>query len=230
MRPRAFPSLLALTAFAVAAGIAACAANQPVDLHRLPQSTDPTIITMLDHVEVLRSRPNPDGYDRSCGTGHGCVFGHAWADVDHNGCDTRNDILAKQLTGVVFRPGSRQCVVMAGDLRDPYTGGLIHFTKANASAVQIDHIYPLSLAWDMGADGWDTQRRINFANDPANLLAVDGPTNMSKGDSSPADWLPINATYRCEYVKRFLTIARTHGLPITKADADSIRITATKCS
>jgi hypothetical protein len=235
MTPRS-PSFIVLVAFAIAAAVGACAAKTgTVDLDRLPESTDASITVMLGRVEIVPQRPERPGYDRDCGRDHGCVFGRAWTDDNngaggHNGCDTRNDVLAKQLTGVVFRAGTKQCVVMSGTLRDPYTGGRIEFRKANASAVQVDHIYPLSLAWDMGADKWDPQRRIDFANDQANLLASDGPTNMSKGDKSPADWVPINTTFRCEYVKRFLTVALGYKLPIAKADADSIRITATHCT
>lgn len=235
MRPKGFPSLLALVVFAVAATVGACTAKAPIALHDLPEQTDASIQTMLDHVPTVATRPNPAGYERDCGRGHGCVFGPAWTDDHHgtgghNGCDTRNDILAKQLTEVVFRPGSKQCVVTSGVLRDPYTGALIHFTKADASAVQIDHIFPLSLAWDMGANNWSKERRVDFANDQENLLAVDGPTNMSKGDSGPAEWLPINARYRCTYVKRFLELALGYQLPITRADAASVRVTATHCS
>jgi hypothetical protein len=231
MKLRGFPSLLALASFAtVATVVFAFSTHAHPDLQRLPTRTDETVVLMLSKVQTIPSRPNPDGYERDCDQGKGCVFGHAWSDVDHNGCDTRNDVLAKQLSSVVFRPGTHQCVVVAGELRDPYTGALIKFEKAHASAVQIDHIFPLSLAWDMGANTWSQDRRTEFANDQANLLAVDGPANMAKGDSGPAEWMPINATFRCEYLKKFLTVALGYGLPITRADADSIRHTATRCT
>jgi hypothetical protein len=227
-RRRGCPSIILLVIFGLGvAGVASFKAFSAPDVRRLPEQTDTSILQMLDHVKTIPTRPNPDGYDRDCGPGDGCVFGRAWTDVDHNGCDTRSDILGKQLTEIVFKPGTRQCQVKSGTLRDPYTGALLHYP---GDSVQIDHIYPLALAWDMGAASWDPERRTGFANDPANLLAVDGPTNMSKGDSSPAEWAPINPTFRCDYVKRFLTVAVGYGLPITKADADSIRHTATKCT
>jgi hypothetical protein len=59
---------------------------------------------------------------------------------------------------VVFAEGSG-CVVVSGTLHDPYTGTFIPFSKADASAVQIDHLYPLAQAYDMGAAGWSQDRR-----------------------------------------------------------------------
>lgn len=188
-----------------------------------------SIDTLLAKVRVTATRPNPPGYDRTCGDSHGCSFGRPWTDTDHNHCDTRNDVLAKQMTGITKRAGSA-CIVVSGVLQDPYTGRTITWAKAHASAVQLDHIYPLAYAWDMGANGWTAQRRVEFANDQTyNLLAVDGPANQAKSDSGPGEWLPINKGFRCEYLARFLAVATHYGLPITKADADSIRVSGKGC-
>lgn len=238
MRPRKFPSFIALAAFTVAATVGACAAHSgTVNLDGLPvNGTGAQVALLLDRVKVVDTRPETPGYERGCSPGEGCVFGPAWTDDHngtggHNGCGTRDDVLAAQLTEVVFRPGSRQCVVIAGLLQDPYTGVPIEFRKAEASKVQIDHIYPLALAWDMGASTWVKQRRVDFANDRANLLAVDGRANLTKGDRGPAGWdVPLNASYRCTYIKRFLTVALGYDLPITKADAETIRNTAARCA
>jgi len=231
-RPRTFPSLIALAAFTVAATLGACAKTGTFDIAELPVDTaDARITALLDHVKVLSDRPQVPGYERSCEDGYGCVFGTAWKDVDRNGCDTRNDVLARQLTDVVFKPGTRQCAVAAGDLRDPYTGKLIHFIRSDGGAVEIDHVYPLAMAWDMGADTWVEDRRIDFANDQANLLATGRAANRSKSDKGPAEWTDkVAPDRRCAYVKRFLEIALGYDLPITQADADSIRSTASKCS
>ncbi|WP_328522970.1 HNH endonuclease family protein [Kribbella sp. NBC_00359] len=128
------------------------------------------------------------GYERD-------QFGQTWTDDHagrggHNGCDTRNDVLAAQLAAVQYRARSR-CVVIAGTLlTDPYTGRRIEFRKAAATKVQIDHLYPLARAWDMGAAHWSLPRRVDFANDgAANLLAVDGPANASKNDDGSGEWL-----------------------------------------
>ncbi|WOP19546.1 HNH endonuclease family protein [Raineyella sp. LH-20] len=167
------------------------------------------------------------GYDRA-------AFGQAWADVDHNGCDTRNDILARDLTGETFRDGS-DCVVVSGVLSDPYTLDAsgqptrIDFTKANASAVQIDHVVPLKVAWDTGAAGWTADKRRRLANDPDNLLAVSGPTNSSKGDKTPAAWMPPNKGAWCAYAVDYVTIADRYGLSVAPADLARLRDGLTTC-
>src|SRR5690606_27746738 len=89
----------------------------------------------LDGVRVVQARPSVAGYDRDCRRGAGCVFGPAWSDdvdVDggHNGCDTRNDVLRRDLTDVALEPGTRRCVVLTGMLADPYTGGQVAFDRA----------------------------------------------------------------------------------------------------
>jgi Protein of unknown function (DUF1524) len=168
-----------------------------------------------------------DGYTRD-------AFGQAWSDDvtvagGHNGCDTRNDVLRRDLTGVQTRPGTHDCVVIAGTLQDPYTAKAIQFTKAKAGLVQIDHIVPLAYAWRMGARNWPPDKRRNLANDPANLLAVDGSTNESKGDEGPAQWLPPNTGYRCAYAAKFVTVAATYGLPVTPADKQTLTQTLQPC-
>lgn len=152
-------------------------------------------------------------------------FGSGWLDsisptvpFARNGCDARNDILARDLTGETFKAGTNDCVVMSGNLTDPYSGKKISFVKANANAVQIDHVIPLSYAWKSGAAGWSDAKRRDFANDPLNLLAVDGPTNGSKGDKGPARWLPPVVNVRCSYSVRFAQVSKKYALPVTPAD------------
>jgi uncharacterized protein DUF1524 len=189
----------------------------------------------LAKVKVVASRPKVKGYSRECGKAGACSFGQAWSDNNasaggHNGCDTRNDVLAKQLTEVTYKAGSHQCVVMSGTLQDPYTGRTISFRKAAASKVQIDHIYPLARAWDLGASTWPAQRRVDFANDLTdNLLAVDGSTNASKSDQGPGEWLPLNKAFRCTYVARYLHVAAKYKLPITRDDQVAATTLAPTC-
>lgn len=145
-------------------------------------------------------------------------FGQRWRDIDRNGCDQRNDVLARDLTGIQRRDG---CVVLSGRLADPYTGRTITFSKSRATEVQIDHVYPLALAWRMGASRWSEDRRERFANDPDNLLAVWGVPNGQKGDSGPGEWRPQKA-YQCAYGVRYIAVAREYGLPVTRADRDAL--------
>lgn len=190
---------------------------------------------LLSRVIVMDTRPHPGGYQRGCGSGQACVFGPSWSDDQdaaggHDGCDTRNNVLAHDLSDVVFKPGTRDCVVMSGNMIDPYSGEQIDFERAHANAVQIDHVYPLAAAWDFGAATWPLPLRMRFANDTAlNLLAVNGSDNQSKGDDTPGDWLPPNTAYRCYYAGKYLTVAISYGLPISRADHSALTDLAARC-
>ncbi|WP_406268919.1 HNH endonuclease family protein [Streptomyces sp. NBC_00191] len=150
-------------------------------------------------------------------------FGYAWMDtadgvpLARNGCDTRNDLLKRDGQSVRFRAGS-DCVVIAMTLDDPYTGTVIDWRKQKAAAVQIDHVIPLSYGWQMGAARWDRAKRQQLANDPLNLLPVEGRANSSKSDSGPASWLPPNKRIRCAYAVRVAQVAIKYELPVTAAD------------
>ncbi|MER6999271.1 HNH endonuclease family protein [Streptomyces sp. NPDC000410] len=150
-------------------------------------------------------------------------FGYAWMDtadgvpLARNGCDTRNDLLRLHGQNVRFRAGS-DCVVVSMELYDPYTGKDISWKKAKATEVQIDHVVPLSYAWQLGAARWSEEKRRRLANDVLNLLPVSGPTNSAKRDSGPASWLPPNRAIRCAYVVRFAQVAEKYELPVTAPD------------
>jgi hypothetical protein len=154
-------------------------------------------------------------------------FGPAWMDsapsvpFAHNGCDTRNDLLKRDGDHLRYR-GTSKCVVAAMTLDDPYTGRAITWTKTKASTVQIDHVMPLSYDWQMGAARWSKDKRESIANDPLNLLPVDGPSNGSKSDSGPASWLPPNKRIRCSYAVRVAQVSLKYALPVTAADKDTM--------
>jgi hypothetical protein len=162
------------------------------------------------------------GYDRD-------AFGQAWSDDNanpfgHNGCDTRNDVLRRDLLHPVVEAGTHDCVVLRGTLDDPYTGHEIHFLRGETTSiqVQIDHVVALGDAWQTGAQHWSPQKRQDFANDPLNLLAVDGPTNESKGDGDAATWLPPQKSFRCAYVARQTAVKVKYGLWMTAAEQAAI--------
>lgn len=144
-------------------------------------------------------------------------FGQAWADVDRNGCDTRNDVLALDLTAVAFKPGTRDCVVLSGVLVDRYTGETIEFVRGadTSGRVQVDHVVALADAWRSGAHAWDLTRRQEFANDARNLLAVDGAANQDKGAATAAEWLPPAREFRCQYAVIQVTVKAEYGLSVT---------------
>jgi hypothetical protein len=165
---------------------------------------------------TVKGRAPRTGYERD-------KFGDGWGDTDHNGCDTRNDILRRDLEQVRFKARTRECVVSAGVLvDDPYTGKDIRFVRGGPVEIDIDHIVALSDAWQKGAFGWDTTKRVAFANDPLNLLAVDASANRQKGDGDAATWLPANKGSRCDYVARQVGVKAKYGLWLTKAEHDAI--------
>ena len=170
----------------------------------------------------VAARGGLSGYERGCGHGEGCVFGPAWADVDHNGCDQRNDVLHRDLTAVQVRPGTHDCVVVAGTLADPYTGGVVRFVKADAAEVPIDHVVPLAAAWTQGAASWPLARRTQFANDLGNLMATDREQNSAKGDSTAEEWIPPNRAYDCAYATVVITVKQRYALSVTRAEAAAL--------
>jgi outer membrane biosynthesis protein TonB len=182
-----------------------------------------TALAALAAVEV-RGRAPRTGYDRD-------LFGSGWSDTDRNGCDTRNDVLARDLTGETVKPGTRNCVVLTGALADPYSGRAIAFVRGEGTSddVQIDHVVALSDAWQKGAQGMDAGTRAAFANDPLNLLAVDGPLNQQKGDGDAATWLPPSTSYRCAYVARQVAVKVRYGLWMTLAERNAIATVLSRC-
>jgi hypothetical protein len=209
--------------------LAGCSGATATPPRTTPGSTTTAITAALAKVKVIPERPNVPGYDRSCKKGHGCSFGPAWKDVDRNGCDTRNDVLRAQLRDVAVKPGTRGCVVLSGTGTDPYTGAAINWRKS-AGGVDIDHVYPLARAWDMGAAKWRQDKRVEFANDQAtNLFVTKSATNRSKGDNGPGEWMPLKPANACVWVLRYLQSAAKWELPVTQADSDAAREIAPKC-
>lgn len=171
----------------------------------------------LDGLPV-KGRAPKTGYDRPV------VFGPAWKDIDRNGCDTRNDILGRDLTNKTYKANTNNCVVLSGTLNDPYTGAVIGFRrgKYTSSLIQVDHVVALSNAWQTGAQQLSQPQREALANDPDNLLAVDGATNMAKSDGDAATWLPPNKSFRCAYVSRQVQVKSKYGLWVTPAEKQAI--------
>lgn len=173
----------------------------------------------------IKGRAPKTGYSRE-------EFGQAWADVDRNGCDTRNDMLKRDLSAKTFKPGTRDCQVRTGVLADPYTATTIDFVRGSAtsSAVQIDHVVALNDAWQKGAQQLSADQRTALANDPLNLLAVDGPANQQKGASDAATWLPPNKGYRCDYVARQISVKATYSLWVTQGEHDAMAKVLAGCA
>jgi hypothetical protein len=188
-----------------------------------PIDGDTGLVTAADQLASLPITPRAprDGYSRD-------EFGQAWLDVDRNGCDTRNDILARDLDDIVV---DARCRVLSGVLREPFTGDIVFFERGEQTSalVQIDHVVALSNAWQTGAQDIGEQRRIEFANDPLNLIAVSGRLNQQKGDSDAASWLPPDRNYWCEYVARQVGVKAHYSLSVTQAEHDQMARVLRSC-
>ena len=179
---------------------------------REPVAAEGTALAKLAGLEEKGRAPKTD-YDRD-------LFG--WRDdMDRNGCDTRNDILRRDLTAITLKGGTDGCVVQRGTLDSPYSGETIDFDRSD-STVDIDHVVALSDAWQTGAASWEEQTMREFANDPLNLLAVDSGLNRQKGDGDAATWLPPKKDYRCEYVARQIAVKDKYELWVKPAEADAM--------
>jgi len=185
---------------------------------------------VLAGVTVVPARIHRYDYRRA-------AFGDAWDDDNdapggHNGCDTRDDILNRDLVDKTY-VSIKRCpeAVATGTLHDPYTNATINFQRGArvGQSVQIDHIVPLALAWDMGAYAWPYPQRLRFANDPANLLAVSGQANEDKADSQPALWMPPNTAFWCQYAVQYIAVLRGYALPVDQPSADVLRRAAATC-
>jgi hypothetical protein len=184
--------LLVLTGCAAAAGLDPASTTGPAT-HQAGQQTGQqtgkgrpaeTVLATLP----VKGRAPMTGYTRE-------QFGQAWADVDHNGCDTRDDVLTRDLTDRSNERGDT-CVVESGTIGD---------------------------AWATGAFRWDAGKREALANDPFNLLAVDASANRQKGDGDAATWLPHNKGFRCDYVARQVGVKAKYGLWTTPAEHDAMQ-------
>lgn len=173
----------------------------------------------LEELDV-KGRAPKTGYARD-------EFGSGWATVD--GCDMRNTILQDNLTEIEL--DTDDCTVLSGLLDDPYTANTIQFTRGQGTSddVQIDHVVALSDAWQKGAQQIEFTDRVVFANDPLNLLAVDGAANQAKGDKDAASWLPPNKSYRCMYVARQIAVKQKYGLWVTEAEKAAMKRVLNGC-
>lgn len=182
--------------------------DEEADEGRAGSSATGTASAMLDELTV-KGRAPKTGYD-------GDLF--KWrSDTDHNGCDTRNDVLRRDLTDITLKAGTRGCIVLAGTLADPYAGETYDFDRS-ANAVDIDHVVARSNAWQTGAFRFDEETLKEFGNDPINLLAVSSSLNRQKGDGDAATWLPPNKSYRCEYVARQIAVKHKYDLWVVPAE------------
>jgi hypothetical protein len=184
----------------------------------------PGLATAVLETLAVKGRAPKTGYTRA-------QFGQAWADVDRNGCDTRNDMLKRDLTGIIYKAGTRNCVVASGTLVDRYSGETINFVRGNVTSmeVQIDHVVALSNAWQTGAFKLSADQRKALANDPMNLFAVKGRLNSQKGDGDAATWLPPLKSFRCTYVAQQIAVKAKYSLWVVAPEKAAMSAILAKC-
>lgn len=185
--------------------------QQPQSDLPTPGMTSDDARTVLEALAV-KGRAPKTGYERS-------QFGDGWKVT--NGCDMRNTILRRDLSDIEM---NEKCQVIKGVLTDAYTGKTIQFTRSAGTSddVQIDHVVALSDAWQKGAQQLSYERRIELANDPLELIAVDGPANQQKSDGDAATWLPPLKSFRCQYVARQIAVKHNYSLWVTSAEKDAM--------
>jgi hypothetical protein len=209
----------------------ATATSKPKPSHPASPTHAPTrpptpVVTLARHrLRRLVVRPRPvgtRGYHRD-------AFGSDWVDTDGDGCNQRDDVLLRDAVPGTTRVAQQDACdhdVLAGTWHDPYTGRTLAFTHLKdlrqAEAIQVDHVVPLAEAWVSGAAGWNRDRREAFANDLHELLAVDGPTNMSKGDGDPAAWRPRKG-YQCTYARHWIAIKSAWHLAVDPSEVAALR-------
>jgi hypothetical protein len=188
------------------------------------ESAPGVALAVLETLPV-KGRAPKTGYSRD-------AFGQSWADVDRNGCDTRNDILKRDMTSIVYKPKTRNCVVLSGTLIDRYSGEMFNFVRGNVSSmeVQIDHVVALSNAWQTGAFKLSIAQRTALANDPLNLFAVKGRLNLQKSDGDAATWVPPLKSFRCAYVAQQIAVKAKYSLWVVAPEKAAMLAILAQCS
>lgn len=137
-----------------------------------------------------------------------------WINVG-NGCDSRKAVIISE---AIKKPTvDKTCKITGGEWLSIYDNVVV----TDAGKLDVDHMVPLAEAWDSGASAWTPEKRQMYANDqtdPRHLIAVTGSSNRSKSDQDPADWLPTNKAYICEYLTNWISIKVRWNLSVDKTE------------
>ncbi|NES13101.1 MULTISPECIES: HNH endonuclease family protein [Micromonospora] len=153
------------------------------------------------------------------------LFPH-WIDADHDGCNTRNEVLLAEAVSAPTVSGT--CTLSGGRWYSYYDNAYWTLT----GDLDIDHMVPLAEAWDSGARNWTTSRRQAYANDLGDsraLAAVTDNVNQAKGDQDPATWLPPYASARCRYVDEWVAVKIRWRLTVDSAEKSALTSWANNC-
>lgn len=173
----------------------------------------PTGLLLID-APVAQTRFTVTGYDRQR------AFGPGWAQGP-GGCDSRQIAMAEAWAQPCAVPYTQWGTAGGVDpITDPYTN-----EDLLPNDVELDHLYPLAAAWDMGAHAWSQEKRLAFANDPLNLVVTSSRANQAKSDSLPSEWMPPARRNRCAYSQRLAQVAAKYELALPRADRKVMRRT-----
>ena len=210
-----------ITSGSVLSSVPPTSSPTEVTVPGVPVASAETALAVLSTLPVQGRAPQT-GYSRA-------QFGQTWTDdvtVDggHNGCDTRNDILRRDITDAQIKPGTQGCVVLSGTLADPYTGTVVPFLRGAETSddVQIDHWSPFPTP---GSPARSNSPRSNGRTSPTTRSICRPPSgrlNQQKGAGDAATWLPPNKSYRCTYVARQIEVKAKYQLWVKPAERDAM--------
>jgi len=165
-----------------------------------------------DAIKVLKVAPESrTGYVRT-------KFKH-WVGVG-DGCDSRKAVIISE---AVIKPVvEKGCVIKGGEWLSVYDSVKV----TDAGKLDVDHMVPLAEAWDSGASAWDDKKRELYANDQTDarhLIAVTGASNRSKSDRDPAEWMPTNEKYKCQYIMNWVSIKVRWSLSVDEKELLAIK-------
>ncbi|MDY3126627.1 MAG: HNH endonuclease family protein [Corynebacterium sp.] len=206
-RLRIYFSLVVAAVTLVASGHVILNNSQEVPTGYGLESNHANLVQDLRHVTTLPQRTRIPGYERS-------KFGTGWQHAPQGlGCTVRHVAISMQVSG------EASCTI-SGELFDPYNSEFIDLAHTKR-AVEVDHIFPLSAAWDHGAWQWTDAQRVAFANDPRNLVVTSSESNQEKSDQLPGEWMP--KTSGCWYARRVAEIAAAYQLSLSAHDKRTMR-------
>jgi hypothetical protein len=142
-----------------------------------------------------------------------------WVGVG-NGCDSRKAVIISE--AIVKPIIEKGCVIKGGEWLSIYDSVKV----IDAGKLDVDHMVPLAEAWDSGASAWDDKKRELYANDQTDtihLIAVTGASNRSKSDRDPAEWMPTNEKYKCQYIMNWVSIKIRWSLSVDEKELFAIK-------
>ncbi|NRQ33361.1 HNH endonuclease [Nonomuraea sp. NN258] len=202
----ALPFLLLSLAPAATAVAAPAVPNAPADLPTALSTSSAT--TALDGLTVARHE-SMAGYRRD-------RFPR-WIPQGQD-CNTREKVFLRDGRNV---RRDEYCRAVSGAWTNPYDGTVI----TQPSQLEVDHVVPLTNAWQSGANTWTDAKRKAFANDleAPQLLTTTKESRLAKDDQSPDEWRPPLRSYWCTYSRAWIDVKARYHLTVTPEEKTVLR-------